>query len=138
MKSELIAKEKPLILVTNDDSYRAKGIKSLIDAMKGLGHIVVFAPDVHRSGMSSAISATQPLRFMKYHEEEGLTAYMCNGTPVDCVKLALNEVLPRMPDLLVSGINHGTNAAISVVYSGTMGAAIEGAVFGVPSIGFSL
>ena len=138
MKNENNANEKPLIMVTNDDGYRAKGIRSLIDAMKGLGDIVVFAPDSHRSGMSSAITTSQPLRVAKYHEEEGLTAYMCNGTPVDCVKLALNELLPRGPDLLVSGINHGTNAAISVVYSGTMGAAIEGCIFDVPSIGFSL
>lgn len=106
--------------------------------MKGLGEIIVFAPDIHRSGMSSAISTSHPLRARVYHHEEGLTAYSCNGTPVDCVKLALNEFLPRKPDLLVSGINHGSNAGISVIYSGTMGAAIEGCIFEVPSIGFSL
>src|SRR5690554_5478599 len=130
--------KKPLILITNDDGYQAKGIAELINAMKGLGEIVVFAPDTHRSGMSSAITTTHPLRARIYHKEENLTAYMCNGTPVDCVKLALNEFVERKPDLLVSGINHGSNAGISVVYSGAVGAAIEGCVFDVPSIAFSL
>jgi len=129
---------KPLILITNDDGYQAKGIIALTEAMKGLGEIVVFAPDSHRSGMSCAISPSQPLRARMMHREEDLTAYACNGTPVDCVKLALNEFVDRKPDLLVSGINHGSNAGISVLYSGTMGAAIEGCVFDVPSIGFSL
>jgi len=129
---------KPLILITNDDGYQAKGIIALTEAMKGLGEIVVFAPDSHRSGMSCAISPSQPLRARIMHREDDLTAYACNGTPVDCVKLALNEFVDRKPDLLVSGINHGSNAGISVLYSGTMGAAIEGCVFDVPSIGFSL
>ena len=133
-----MSKRKPLILITNDDGYQAQGISSLIEAMKGLGEIIVFAPDSPRSGMSSAISPSQPLRARMYHQEEDLTAYKCNGTPVDCVKLALNEFVDRKPDLLVSGINHGSNAGISVIYSGTMGAAIEGCVFEVPSIGFSL
>ncbi len=133
-----MSKRKPLILVTNDDGYQAKGIVTLIEAMKELGEILVFAPDTHRSGMSSAISTSQPLRARMYRREEDLTAYVCNGTPVDCVKLALNEFTDRKPDLLVSGINHGSNAGISVLYSGTMGAAIEGCVFEVPSIGFSL
>lgn len=130
--------KKPLILITNDDGYQAKGIIALTAAMKGLGEIIVFAPDSHRSGMSCAISPSQPLRARMMHREEDLTAYACNGTPVDCVKLALNEFVDRKPDLLVSGINHGSNAGISVLYSGTMGAAIEGCVFDVPSIGFSL
>ena len=138
MEDLFMSNEKPLILVTNDDGYQAKGIKTLIEAMKGLGDIIVFAPDSHRSGMSSAISTSQPLRARVYHREEGLIAYHCNGTPVDCVKLALNEFVPHKPDLLVSGINHGSNAGISVIYSGTMGAAIEGCIFEVPSIGFSL
>ncbi|MPM42126.1 5'-nucleotidase SurE [bioreactor metagenome] len=129
---------KPLILVTNDDGYQAKGIVSLIEAMRALGEVVVFAPELHQSGMSSAISTSQPLRSRIYKKEEGLTAYMCTGTPVDCVKLALNEFLDRKPDLLVSGINHGSNAGISVIYSGTMGAAIEGCIFEVPSLGVSL
>jgi len=130
--------KKPLILITNDDGYQAKGIAELINAMKGLGEIVVFAPDTHRSGMSSAITTTHPLRARIYHKEENLTAYMCNGTPVDCVKLALNEFVERKPDLLVSGINHGSNAGISVLYSGTVAAALEGCVFDVPSIAMSL
>lgn len=129
---------RPLILVTNDDGYQAKGIASLTEAMKGLGDIIVFAPHTHRSGMSSAITTDQPLRAWLYKKEEGLTVYACNGTPSDCVKLALNEFVDRKPDLLVSGINHGSNAGISVVYSGTVGAAIEGCIFDVPSIAFSL
>ena len=129
---------RPLILVTNDDGYQAKGIISLIEAMRELGDVIVFAPELHQSGMSSAISTSQPLRSRIYKQEEGFTAYMCTGTPVDCVKLALNEFLDRKPDLLVSGINHGSNAGISVIYSGTMGAAIEGCIFEVPSFGVSL
>ncbi|MFA6644218.1 MAG: 5'/3'-nucleotidase SurE [Bacteroidales bacterium] len=129
---------KPLILITNDDGYQAKGIAELINAMKGLGELVVFAPDSHRSGMSSAITTAHPLRARIYHQEEDLTAYMCNGTPVDCVKLALNEFLERKPDLLVSGVNHGSNAGISVLYSGTVAAALEGCVSNIPSIAFSL
>lgn len=129
---------KPLILITNDDGYLAKGIISLTEAMRELGDVIVFAPDSPRSGMSSAISPSLPLRARLYRKEEGLACYMCNGTPVDCVKLAVNEFTDRKPDLLVSGINHGSNAGISVIYSGTMGAAIEGCIFEVPSIGFSL
>jgi 5'-nucleotidase len=129
---------KPLILVTNDDGYQAKGIASLTEVMRDLGEVIVFAPDSHRSGMSSAISTSQPLRASLYRKEDNLSVYVCNGTPVDCVKLALNEFTGRKPDLLVSGVNHGSNAGVSVIYSGTMGAAIEGCIFGVPSIGFSL
>lgn len=129
---------KPLILITNDDGYQAKGILSLAEALSGLGEIVVFAPDSHRSGMSSAISIASPLRCRLHKEEENIRHYVCNGTPVDCVKLALNQILDRKPDLLVSGINHGSNAGISVVYSGTMGAAIEGCIANVPSFGISL
>lgn len=129
---------KPLILVTNDDGYQAKGIISLAEAMRELGDVVVFAPELHQSGMSSAISTMQPLRSRIYKQEDGFTAYMCTGTPVDCVKLALNEFLGRKPDLLVSGINHGSNAGVSVIYSGTMGAALEGCIFEVSSFGISL
>lgn len=130
--------KRPLILITNDDGYQAKGIIELTNAMKGLGEIIVFAPDSHRSGMSSAITTTTPLRARVYHKEENLTAFMCNGTPADCVKLALNEFIDRKPDLIVSGINHGSNAGISVLYSGTVGAALEGCVSNIPSIAFSL
>ena len=130
--------KKPLILITNDDGYQAKGIVSLTEAMKGLGEIIVFAPHPHRSGMAGAISAEHALRAWLHTKEEGFTMYVCNGTPADCVKLALNEFVDRKPDLLVSGINHGSNAAISVIYSGTVGAAVEGSLFDVPSIAYSL
>lgn len=129
---------KPLILVTNDDGVQAKGINCLIEGIRDLGNIVVVAPDGPRSGMSSAISAYTPLKVRKEQEEENLTVYSCNGTPVDCVKLAVGELLDQKPALLLSGINHGSNAAISMVYSGTMGAAIEGAILGINSIGLSL
>lgn len=132
--------KKPLIFITNDDGYQAKGIKSLAEALVGLGEIVVVAPDGPRSGMSSAITSIQPIRYrkIKQDKEKNITVYACSGTPVDCVKLGISEIVARKPDLLVSGINHGSNAAISVLYSGTMGAAIEGTLFKVPSVGFSL
>lgn len=130
-------KKKPLILITNDDGFRARGIRTLTEYLKEVADIVVFAPDQPQSGMSSAITSINPLRYFLYKEEENVTTYICNGTPVDCIKLAMN-VLERKPDMVFSGINHGSNAAISVIYSGTMGAAIEGAIFGIPSIGISL
>ena len=135
-----MSKDKPLILITNDDGYFAKGINSLAESLVGLGEIVVVAPDGPRSGMSSAITSILPIRYqlIRKDEEKDITVYACSGTPVDCVKLGISEVLGRKPDLLVSGINHGSNASISVLYSGTMGAAIEGTLFNVPSIGFSL
>lgn len=131
-------KQKPLILITNDDGFRAKGINELIKALRGRGELIVFAPDGPRSGMSSAITSLTPLKYDTVLQEDDLTIYSCNGTPVDCVKLAINEVLDREPDLLVSGINHGGNMAICVNYSGTMGAAAEGCIFGIPSIGLSV
>ncbi|MEG1543585.1 MAG: 5'/3'-nucleotidase SurE [Tannerellaceae bacterium] len=130
--------KRPLILITNDDGYQAKGINELVECLRDLGDLVVFAPDGARSGMSSAITSTLPIKYKLIKEEQGLTVYSCTGTPVDCVKLSISEVLDRTPDLLVSGINHGTNMAICVHYSGTMGAAIEGCVFGIPSFGISL
>ncbi len=133
-----MAKEKPLILITNDDGIGAKGIQELIECLKDLGELVIMAPDGPRSGMSSAITSQIPIKYNLIRKETDLTIYTCTGTPVDCVKLAINEVLDRKPDLLVSGINHGTNVAICVHYSGTLGAAAEGCVFGVPSIGVSL
>lgn len=129
---------KPLILVTNDDGVNALGIKKLTDALRPLGEIVVIAPSGPRSGMSSAITSEVPLRVNLIGKEEGVTYYSCTGTPVDCVKLGVNEILPQKPDLVVSGINHGSNAGICVIYSGTIGAALEGCVFGIPSIGVSL
>ena len=125
-------------MITNDDGFRAKGINELIKALRGRGELIVFAPDGQRSGMSSAITSLTPLKYDTVLQEDDLTIFSCNGTPVDCVKLAINEVLDREPDLLVSGINHGGNMAICVNYSGTMGAAAEGCIFGIPSIGLSV
>lgn len=135
-----MTKNKPLILVTNDDGYQAKGIASVVNTLIGLGEIVVVAPDGPRSGMSGAITSIEPLRFREVSRDvdNDVTIYACSGTPVDCVKLSVSQILTRKPDLLVSGINHGSNASVCVLYSGTMGAAIEGALYGVPSIGFSL
>src|SRR5690554_5583476 len=130
-------KKRPLILITNDDGFRARGIRTLTAYLKDIADIIVFAPDSPQSGMSSAITSINPLRYFLYKEEENVTTYVCNGTPVDCVKLAIN-VLDKKPDMIFSGINHGSNAAVSVIYSGTMGAAIEGCIFGIPSVGVSL
>ena len=130
--------KKPLILLTNDDGFRAKGIQELIEALKELGEIVVMAPDGPRSGMSSAITSLTPIRYQLEWEKPGVKVYSCSGTPTDCVKLAINEAVDRQPDLVVAGINHGGNMAICVNYSGTMGAVIEGCIVGIPSIGISL
>lgn len=113
--------DRPLILITNDDGVEAKGIKELTECLRDLGDIVVFAPDGPRSGMASAITSLVPIKYTLVRKEKGLTVYSCTGTPVDCVKLAINEVLERKPDLLASGINHGGNHAICIQYSGTMG-----------------
>jgi len=130
-------KEK-LILITNDDGIEAKGLKFLIETVRELGKTVVVAPEESQSGMSHAITMKYPLRIRTVKKEKGLEIYGCSGTPVDCVKLALHQLLERKPDMLVSGINHGSNASVNVVYSGTMAAAIEGGINKVPSIGFSL
>lgn len=129
---------KPIILVTNDDGITAPGIRNLIEAMEGLGTIVVVAPDSPQSGMGHAITIGKPLRMNKVDIFDGIDAYQCSGTPVDCVKLATNQILHRKPDICVSGINHGLNSSINVIYSGTMSAAMEAAIEGVPSVGFSL
>ena len=131
-------KHKPLILISNDDGYSAKGINELAKTLAGLGEIVIMAPDGPRSGASAAITSEFPVRYYKVKEEEELTIYKCTGTPVDCVKLALFELLPRCPDLIVGGINHGDNSSVNVHYSGTMGVVIEGCLKGVPAIGFSI
>jgi len=131
-------KNKPLIFLTNDDGIQATGLNKLIEAVRPFGELFVVAPDVPRSGMSSAISAFNPIRATLLKKEKDLTVYSCTGTPVDCVKLGLNKLLDRKPDIILSGINHGSNAAICVVYSGTMGAAIEGCINCIPSIGISL
>jgi 5'-nucleotidase len=129
---------KPLILVTNDDGIHAPGLKALTGMARKLGDVVVIAPDEGQSGMSHAITIKYPLRLNRVHDEEGLVMYSCSGYPADCVKLGINQVLGRRPDLIVSGINHGSNSSISVVYSGTMAAAIEGGLHGIPSVGLSL
>lgn len=129
---------RPLILVTNDDSFSAPGIRFLIEVVKKLGDVVVVAPDKPQSGMGHAITVSTPLRLQKIKSEKNYKEYFCNGTPVDCVKLAVDKVLHRKPDLLVSGINHGSNASVNIIYSGTMSAVIEGAMGHIPSIGFSL
>ena len=130
---------RPLILVSNDDGITSKGIRVLVSVMKKLGDVVVVAPDSPQSGMGHAITIGQTLRLVEADIFEDVLAYKSSGTPADCVKLAKHHVLKdRKPDLVVSGINHGSNTSISVLYSGTMSAAIEGALEGYPSIGFSL
>lgn len=130
--------QRPLILVTNDDGITAPGIRTLIKLMKTLGEVVVVAPDSPQSGMGHAITLHDPLRVHREHiDPEVAMEYSTSGTPVDCVKLAVHELLDRSPDLIVSGINHGSNASVNVIYSGTMSAAVEGALQGIPSIGFS-
>lgn len=131
--------KRPLILVTNDDGIQAKGLKSLVEYIMPLGDVIVVAPDGARSGQSAAITAGMPLRLTGVADQPGYKAFETNGTPADCIKLAMNVLLKsRHPDLLVSGINHGSNSGVSVVYSGTMGAVFEGIMQGIPSIGFSL
>lgn len=129
---------RPLIFITNDDSLLAKGIASLVEAARPFGDIVVIAPDKPQSGMGHAITIHDPLRLYPEQLFDGIEAYSCSGTPVDCVKLGVYEVLHRKPDLLLSGINHGSNASTNVLYSGTMSAAVEGAMEHIPSVGFSL
>jgi len=132
-------KNKPTILVVNDDGITAPGIKALMDTMSQIGHVVVVAPDSPQSGMGHAITIGKPLRLDKVDIYEGIEMYRCSGTPVDCVKLAVTKIFKgKKPDLCVSGINHGLNNAINVLYSGTMSAAVEGAIESIPSIGFSL
>jgi 5'-nucleotidase len=130
--------EKPLILISNDDGITAPGIRALIEAVKPLGDLVIVAPDSPQSGMGHAVTISKPLRLDKTNIYGDIPAYQCSGTPADCVKLAVDKVLHRKPDLLVSGINHGSNSSINVLYSGTMSAAMEGAIEGIPSVGFSL
>jgi 5'-nucleotidase len=130
---------KPLILVTNDDGMFAPGIKALVEIAQEFGEIVVVAPDSPQSGQGHAITIEHPLRLNKVKVFQGIDAYECNGTPVDCVKLAKHILLrDRKIDLCLSGINHGSNASINIIYSGTMSAAMEASLEGIPSIGFSL
>ena len=127
-----------LFLITNDDSIHARGLKVLIDIVRKLGKVYVIAPQESQSGMSHAITVKTPLRIRKILQEDDCSMVSCNGTPVDCVKLALNKLIDRKPDMIISGINHGSNSSASIVYSGTMAAALEGCINGIPSIGFSL
>jgi 5'-nucleotidase len=129
----------PLILVTNDDGITAPGIRALISVMSEIGTVVVVAPDKPQSAMGHAITLNSTLFINKVSLENAIvTEYSCSGTPVDCVKLAVNEILHQKPDLCVSGINHGSNSSINVIYSGTMSAAVEAGIEGIPAIGFSL
>lgn len=130
-------KDKPLILVTNDDGYSAPGIRSLVKAVKDMGELIIVAPDKPQSGMGHAITVSSTIHLNEI-EVEGVKGYSCSGTPVDCVKIAMNKLIGRKPDMILSGINHGSNSSINVIYSGTMSAAVEGAIEGIPAIGFSL
>ncbi|GAB4334142.1 MAG: 5'/3'-nucleotidase SurE [Flammeovirgaceae bacterium] len=132
--------KKPLILVSNDDGITSKGIRHLVEWMKELGEVIVVAPNSPQSGMGHAITIHDPLKYYRSEIFEGVEAYECSGTPADCIKLAKNHLLRnrRPPNLVVSGINHGSNTSVSVLYSGTMSAAIEAAIEGLPAIGFSL
>jgi 5'-nucleotidase len=132
-------KELPLILITNDDGITAPGIAATVEVMKKLGKVVVVAPDSPQSGMGHAITINKPLRLVKNDQfGDDVESYQCSGTPADCVKLAVDKVMHRKPDLLVSGVNHGSNSSINVIYSGTMSAAVEGGIEGINAIGFSL
>jgi 5'-nucleotidase len=131
-------KDKPIILITNDDGVSAPGIRSLVEAVKDLGKVVVVAPDKPQSGMGHAITIGYPLRLYAAKVMDNVEAWSCSGTPVDCVKLAVDKILRRKPDICLSGINHGPNHSINVIYSGTMSAAIEASIESIPSVGFSL
>ncbi len=131
-------KEKPIILITNDDDITSPGIRALVEAVKDLGRVVVVAPDKPQSGMGHAITIGFPLRMRKLDMFEGIESWTTSGTPVDCVKLAVDKILHRKPDICLSGINHGANHSINVLYSGTMSAAMEASIEGIPSIGFSM
>ena len=128
---------RPLILISNDDGYQAKGIRELTCVLRKMADVVVMAPDGPRSGTACAMTSERPVRFTLIQKEEGLTVYKCTGTPTDCVKLAVHT-MDRKPDLVVGGINHGDNSSVNVHYSGTMGVVLEGCMKGIPSIGFSL
>ena len=130
--------QKPLILVTNDDGITAPGIRNLVNFINEIGDVVVVAPDSPQSGKGHAITINQTLTFEEISLDGPQKDYSLSGTPVDCVKFALDKILPRKPDLVVSGINHGANSSINVIYSGTMSAAVEAGVEGLQAIGFSL
>lgn len=137
-KAKAKKKDQPVILITNDDGITAPGIRNLVESVKDLGKIIVVAPDKPQSGMGHAITIGHPLRLHPVQTFGDIEAYQCTGTPVDCVKLAVDKILHRKPDICLSGINHGANHSINVIYSGTMSAAVEAAIESIPSIGFSL
>lgn len=130
--------ERPVILISNDDGVRAKGLHHLIACVRDMGDVYVVAPDEPRSGQSSAMTVNTPLRINEHPEYTDARVFSVTGTPVDCVKLAMHHILPRRPDLMLSGINHGSNAGNSIIYSGTMGAVMEACMVGIPAIGYSL
>ncbi|MBE2246871.1 MAG: 5'/3'-nucleotidase SurE [Candidatus Competibacteraceae bacterium] len=130
--------QRPLILVCNDDGIFAPGIAALTSVMQDLGDVLVVAPDSPQSGMGHAITINSTLRVHRIEQTDRLTRYSCSGTPVDCIKMAVSKLADRPISLIVSGINHGSNSSINVIYSGTMSAAVEGCIEGIPSIGFSL
>lgn len=130
--------KRPLLLISNDDGYTAKGIRELVEMVSDYGDVIVCAPDSARSGFSCAFSVTTPLRLERREQRPGVEVWSCNGTPVDCVKLALAELCPRRPDMVIGGINHGDNASVNAHYSGTMGVTIEGCMKYIPSVAFSL
>ena len=137
-KAKSIKKGKPIILITNDDGISSPGIKALVECVCDLASVVVVAPDSPQSGMGHAITIGEPLRLQKVNLFKDAESWQCSGTPVDCVKLAVDKVLHRKPDICLSGINHGANHSINVIYSGTMSAALEASIESIPSIGFSL
>lgn len=130
-------KLKPIILVTNDDGITSPGIRVLVEEMRLLGKVIVVAPDSPQSGKGHAITIDDPLRIEHVNMFDDIEAYQCTGTPVDCVKLAVDKIIKGKPDLCVSGVNHGSNSSINVIYSGTMSAAMEAAIEGINAIGFS-
>ena len=134
----LTMSSRPLILISNDDGYHAKGINCLIEWVRNFGDVIVCAPERARSGFACAFSATTPLTLKQRRKQDGVEVWSCNGTPVDCVKMALAELCPRKPDLVIGGINHGDNASVNIHYSGTMGITMEGCMKYIPSVAFSL
>ena len=131
-------RNRPLLLLSNDDGYQAKGIRCLVEVLQPIADLIVFAPDGPRSGSSAALTSDRPIGVKCLADRPGLKLYGCSGTPTDCVKLALHAFVPRLPDMVIGGINHGDNSSVNVHYSGTMGVVIEGCLKGIPSVGFSL
>lgn len=129
---------KPLFLITNDDGYSAEGLRSLAGVARQMGDVVIVAPSANASGQAHSFTGSRPVRVAAVEQSEGYSVYAVEGTPVDCMKIAVEYFCPRRPDLVLSGINHGSNSSINVLYSGTMGAVIEAAVSGYNAIGFSL